>query len=84
MFHSDEKTVDAVVRNIIIIEEAVKKLPDDIKFRYKNIEWRKIAGLRDIVVHAYFGIDENILWDVVQNKIPELFNDIKMILESEC
>ena len=83
-FYSDEKTVDAVIRNIIIIGEAVKKLPDDLKFRHNTIEWRKIAGLRDIVVHAYFGIDEDILWDVVQNKIPALLNDIKMILESEC
>ncbi len=84
MFYSDEKTVDAVIRNVIIIGEAVKRLPDDIKFRYNNIKWRKIAGLMDIVVHVYFGIDEDILWDVVQNKIPELFDDIKMILESEC
>ena len=83
-FYSDEKTVDAVIRNIIIIGEAVKKLPDDLKFRHNTIEWRKIAGMRDIVVHAYFGIDEDILWDVVQNKIPELLNDIKPILESEC
>ena len=84
MFYSDEKTVDAVIRNLIMIGEAVKRLPDDIKFRYNYIKWRKIAGLRDIVVHAYFGIDEDILWDVVQNKIPELFNDIKLIIESEC
>ncbi len=81
-FRADEKTPDAVVRNLTIIGEAVKSLPDTFKKRYPSVEWRKIAGLRDIVVHEYFGVDEDILWDVVQNKIPELSQAVARILKS--
>ena len=63
---------DAIVRNLEIIGEAVKRLPEKIIDKYPEIEWKKIAGLRDILIHAYFGIDTEIVWDVVKNKIPEL------------
>ena len=68
----DEKTYDAVVRNLEIIGEAAKQLSDQLKEQMPDIEWRKVAGLRDTLAHAYFGIDNNILWDVIQNKIPLL------------
>ena len=80
-FVGDEKTYDAVVRNVEIIGEAVKQLPEDMRAQYPQVEWRKIAGLRDIVAHAYFGINDEILWDVVQNRIPDLKQDIDRILE---
>ncbi len=82
-FVADEKTADAVVRNLIVIGEAVKNLPLDFKQQHPEIEWRKIAGLRDIVVHEYFGIDEDILWDVIHTKIPELEKAIDNILAVE-
>jgi len=82
-FKSDEKTKDAVVRNLGIIGEAVKRLPDTLRDRYPKVEWRKITGLRDIIVHEYFGVDEEILWDVVQNKVPELLNQVKRVLSIE-
>ncbi|MFO8072578.1 MAG: DUF86 domain-containing protein [Polyangia bacterium] len=63
---------DAVVRNLEILGEAAKHVPDEIKSALFEIEWRKIAGLRDFLAHAYFGIDDDILWDVVDNKVPEL------------
>ncbi len=80
-FFSDDKTFDAVMRNLEIIGEAAKKIPADIKEKYAEIEWKKIAGLRDIVVHEYFGIDEDIIWDVIENKIPELKENIEKIIK---
>ena len=71
---------DAVVRNLEIIGEAVKRLPDELIEKYPDIEWKKIAGLRDILIHAYFGIDIEIVWDVIQNKLPELKDQISRIL----
>ncbi|MBI3812976.1 MAG: DUF86 domain-containing protein [Nitrospinae bacterium] len=83
-FLEDHKTYDAVMRNLQIIDEAIKHLPKEFRKKYKNVEWKKVAGLRDIVVHEYFGINEDIIWDVIKNKIPELKREdvpIKMIVE---
>lgn len=80
-FFKDRKTYDAVMRNIQIIGEAVKHLPADVRKEYKNIDWKKAAGLRDIVVHEYFGVNEDIIWDVITNKIPELEKEVKKILK---
>jgi uncharacterized protein with HEPN domain len=71
-FVADERTFDAVAHNLQVLGEAVKNIPDDIRDRYPQIEWRKIAGLRDILAHAYFAIDDEILWDIVQTKLTEL------------
>ncbi len=71
-FKADEKTYDAVVRNLEIIGEAAKNIPDSARAMMPDIEWRRPAGLRDIIAHAYFGIDDTILWDVIQHKVPEL------------
>jgi uncharacterized protein with HEPN domain len=68
----NELVQDAVVRNLEVIGEAVKKIPDDIRNNYTDIPWKKIAGLRDILVHEYFGINMNIVWDVVENKLQPL------------
>ncbi len=76
----DEKTLDAVVRNLEVIGEAVKQLPDDIRQRHGDVEWKRIAGLRDILIHAYFGIDVDIVWDVVHNKLPNLGRRVEAIL----
>ena len=69
-FLEDEKTYDAVMRNLTIIGEAVKNVPQEFRELHLDIEWRKIAGFRDIAVHDYFGIDEDILWDIIQNEFP--------------
>ena len=80
-FFKDSKTYDAVMRNIQIIGEAIKHLPSEIRKEYKNIDWKKAAGMRDIVVHEYFGINKDIIWDVISNKIPELEKEVKKILK---
>ena len=71
-FRADNKTYDAVVRNLEIIGEAAKGLPNDVRAMMPDIEWSKTTGLRNIVAHVYFGINDEILWDVVQNKIPPM------------
>ena len=80
-FVQDWVIVDATIRNLEIIGEAVKNLPDEIKRKYPFIEWKKIAGLRDILIHEYFGVNYNILWDIVKNKIPELKVQITKIVD---
>ena len=81
-FSNNELIQDGVIRNLEIIGEAVKNLPDDIKKDYPEVEWRKIAGLRDILIHAYFGVDLEIIWDIVKNKVPELKEMVKKILSN--
>ncbi|MBI4431520.1 MAG: DUF86 domain-containing protein [Candidatus Omnitrophica bacterium] len=80
-FGRDSKTIDAVVRNLEIIGEAVKNLPADFRSKHPRVNWKKIAGLRDILVHEYFGIDNDIVWDIVQNELPVLLNQVKRILD---
>jgi uncharacterized protein with HEPN domain len=80
-FFKDSKTYDAVMRNIQIIGEAIKHLPADVRKEYKNVDWKRAAGLRDIVVHEYFGINKDIIWDVIKNKIPELEKEVRKILK---
>ena len=70
----------AVVRNLEVIGEAVKKIPEDMRQKHAGIDWRKIAGLRDILIHEYFGIDIEINWDIVQNKLPSLEGSIRSML----
>jgi uncharacterized protein with HEPN domain len=79
-FLQDDKTFDAVVRNLEVIGEAAKHLPDEARKRAPGINWKKIAGLRDILIHEYFGIDGEIVWDVVQHKLPTLETDVTRLL----
>ena len=76
-FARDEKTRDAVLRNLEIIGEAAKRIPTAERAALPKLDWRRIAGFRDIVAHAYFGIDDAILWDIVRSKIPELLTALE-------
>jgi len=82
-FFRNETLQRAFIRSIEIIGEATKKLPDTLKQKYPNVEWKAIAGMRDRLIHDYFGIDYEIVWDVVINKIPLLHKEIQQILNKE-
>lgn len=79
-FCGDERTVDAVIRNLIVIGEAVKNIPEDTRKMEPGIEWRKIAGLRDFAAHAYFNVSNQIVWDVVKTKLLPLNEAVTRIL----
>lgn len=80
-FETDQMRLDAVIRNLQIIGEAIKKIPDSIQSRYPNIPWQEIAGLRNRVTHVYFDVDINIIWDVVFSELPVLKTQIRRIID---
>ena len=80
VFGADAKTVDAVVRNLEIIGEAVKQLPAELRAQAPDVEWIKIAGLRDVLIHAYFAVNLDIVWDVICHKIPDLEQRVRELL----
>ena len=82
-FMSDETVKRAFVRSIEIIGEASKQVPEAFRQKYPHIEWRAMAGMRDKLVHEYFGVDYDIVWDVVISKIPSLRREIELILQEE-
>lgn len=71
-FAKDEPVQDAVVRNLEVIGEAAKRIPDATKSKAPEIERKEIAGLHDVLIHAHFGVDLEIVWDIVKHKIPDL------------
>lgn len=72
LFLNDDKTVDAVVRNMEVIGEAARQLPEDFIAQYPEVPWRQIAGLRNRIVHEYFGLDLEIIWQVIRHDLPQL------------
>jgi uncharacterized protein with HEPN domain len=79
-FSKDQKSVDAVVRNLEIIGEAANRLPDEFKEKYRQIEWHKVVGLRHRIVHEYFGIDIEIIWQILHKDLPELRDALSQII----
>lgn len=81
-FVQSDLVQDGVTRNLMVIGEAVKLIPDPLKTEHADIPWRKIAGMRDILIHAYFGVHAEIVWDVVRNKIPDLQAAVREMLDA--
>lgn len=79
-FIEDETLKRAVVRSLEIIGEATKKIPADIKVKWKTIPWKNMAGMRDRLIHDYIGVNYTIVWDVIKNKIPEMNKQISEFL----
>lgn len=82
-FLSDSKTCDAVVRNFEIIGEAANRLPEEIKEKYPQVNWYRIRGFRNRIVHDYMGVDFNIIWSIIQNDIDILLLEISKVRDSE-
>ena len=80
-FVKDKKTINAVVRSLEIIGEAAKKIPNSMRAEYSEIPWKRMAGMRDKLMHEYFGIDLEIVWEVIQREIPPLKPFIQKVLE---
>ena len=79
----DNKLIrDAVIRNLEVIGEAAKNIPEEIRDKHPEIKWREIAGLRDRLIHKYFEVDLEIVWDIIRNKLPELKTKITAIFQA--
>ena len=83
VFIKDRKTVDAVIRNISVIGEAVNNISKELKFIYPQIPWREIADMRNKAIHEYFGIDLDILWKTVKEDLPTFKEQLIDILKRE-
>jgi uncharacterized protein with HEPN domain len=79
-FRADTKTQDAVIHNIQIIGEATKKISPELRAAHPQVPWKHMAGLRDRIVHDYFGISLDIVWDVVENHLPTLHDAIRRLV----
>lgn len=82
-FVEDETLKRAMTRSIEIIGEAVKKLDEEFRAKYPGIEWKKLAGARDRIIHHYSGIDYDIIWEIVEEKVPQLKDYIEEIISEQ-
>jgi uncharacterized protein with HEPN domain len=80
-FANDDKTFSAVVRKFEVIGEATKNIPDSVREKYCYIPWNSMAGMRDILIHAYFGIDYELVWESIKNEIPRIKPELEKIIK---
>lgn len=77
----DEMRYDAILRNLLVIGEAAKNVPDEVREDIPGVDWRGVAGLRDVLIHAYFRIDDDTMWTVVQEHLPALHDSVRVYLD---
>lgn len=82
-FRENEMVQDALIRNFAVIGEAVRHVPEDIQESYPEVPWSRIKGIRNVLVHEYFGVDVGIVWDTIQEDLPELTEKLKQMLDNE-
>ena len=81
-FGADRRTVDAVVRNMIVIGEAAARVPEDVAVAHPEIPWARMRGLRNLAVHEYFGVDEDVLWDTVTVNLPAVLPELRRLSDA--
>jgi uncharacterized protein with HEPN domain len=79
-FLKDKKTIKAVIRSLEVLGEASKKIPDDVKTRYPRIPWKRMAGMRDKLIHEYFGVDLEIVWNAAKKELPPVKSSIEELV----
>jgi uncharacterized protein with HEPN domain len=82
-FSQDRKTIYAVIRGLEIIGEAVKHIPEPLRRKYPEIPWKEIAGMRDKLIHAYFGVDVRLVWETVKQDLPLLKIELEKVKKQE-
>lgn len=82
-FLNNQMLIDAVIRNLEIIGEAARNVPEEIRSKYPKIPWRNMIGLRNILIHQYFGVDESIVWEIIQADLPEARPNLLKAIEEE-
>ncbi len=82
-FVRDPKTINAVVRSLEVLGEAAKRIPDNLRHRTPDVPWKRMAAMRDKLIHEYFGVDLSIVWTVIKEELPPLRPDIARLLDEE-
>lgn len=81
-FFSDQKTIDAVIRNLEIIGEAATHVPPEIQLTHPQIPWAQMKGIRNILIHEYFGVDEDVVWQTIQKNLPQLTEQLQKLSQT--
>ena len=79
-FHTDDKTTSAVVRKLEIIGEAVKQIPEEVRQNHSQVPWKEMAGMRDKLIHFYFGVDYQLVWKAITERLPQVKQEIEKAL----
>ncbi len=81
-FQTDDKTTSAVMRKLEIIGEAVKQIPDEIRQKHPEVPWKEMAGMRDKLIHFYFGVDYRLVWKAITERLPQVKQEIEKALQN--
>jgi uncharacterized protein with HEPN domain len=82
-FAADRRTADAVLRNIAVIGEAATHVPEEVRVRYPGVPWKAMRAMRNLVVHAYFGVSLKIVWETARHDLPDLVDVLRSVLQEE-